>query len=334
MTGIERLVDIVSDGPYSGGMIHISVQKLREICEQIEREVADISGYKSAVVAFVEEKGGLEVIKEWLRETMPRAAHDRINRRKNRRIRELENELEDMRGRLMPEGIKWPMFEDDKLVGFGDEYVNAKGNVSTLRTIVIKDCRDQLGGGYYWKLGKGACAVVVKNGERIKHPPVLAADGEPLEAGQTVWRIDTGAEYWVKSGLTITADAVVIIRKTDCDCESEIVKASQLTHQCPVLDAGGVPIKKGDTVWLVDQSDSDWKFTVANVLAPNERSDGKWSVKVKTDWGVFTYRKPSQLTHTKPEPDSWSSVWADVSNGNETPEGMMRRCRALAERGE
>lgn len=39
MTGIERLRDIVDDGPYSGGMIHISVQKLREICEQIEREV-------------------------------------------------------------------------------------------------------------------------------------------------------------------------------------------------------------------------------------------------------------------------------------------------------
>ena len=38
MTGIERLRDIVDDGPYSGGMIHISVQKLREICEQIERE--------------------------------------------------------------------------------------------------------------------------------------------------------------------------------------------------------------------------------------------------------------------------------------------------------
>lgn len=107
MTGIERLVDIVNDGPYSGGMIHISVQKLREICEQIEREVADISGYESDVLAFVEEKGGLEVIKERLRETMPRAAHDRINRRKNRRIRELENELEDMRGRLIPEGCEW-----------------------------------------------------------------------------------------------------------------------------------------------------------------------------------------------------------------------------------
>ena len=63
--------------------------------------------------------------------------------------------------------------------------------------------------------------------------PVLAADGRPLRDGETVWRVDTGVEYWVKSGQTITADAVVIIRKTDCDCESEIVKASQLTHTKP-----------------------------------------------------------------------------------------------------
>ena len=36
MTGIERLRDIAYDGPYSGGMVHISVQRLREICEQDE----------------------------------------------------------------------------------------------------------------------------------------------------------------------------------------------------------------------------------------------------------------------------------------------------------
>lgn len=42
-----------------------------------------------------------------------------------------------------------------------------------------------------------------------------------------------------------------------------------------------------------------------------------------------------QLTHTKPEPpDSWDSVWMDVSNGCETPQGMERRCKILAERGE
>lgn len=145
MTGIERLRDIAEDR-YSGGMVHISVHKLREICDQIEAEagVETVKSEAMEALAFVEEEGGLA---------------------------ELER-------RLMPEGIEWPRHESGELVEFGDEYVNAKGNVSTLRTIVIKDCRDRLGGGYYWKLGKGACAVMVKNGERVKRPAVLAADVE------------------------------------------------------------------------------------------------------------------------------------------------------------
>ena len=62
MTGIERLRDIAYDGPYSGGMIHISVQKLREICEQIESEVDDISGGDSDVLAWVEEHGKSDAV--------------------------------------------------------------------------------------------------------------------------------------------------------------------------------------------------------------------------------------------------------------------------------
>lgn len=64
MTGIERLRDIVDDGPYSGGMIHISVHKLREICEQIEGEVDDISERESDVLGWVEKNGGLGAVKE------------------------------------------------------------------------------------------------------------------------------------------------------------------------------------------------------------------------------------------------------------------------------
>lgn len=96
--------------------------------------------------------------------------------------------------RLMPEGMEWLRYEDGELVEFGCEFANAKGNASTLRTVVIKDCRDALGGAVFWKLGKGECAVTLKNGERVRRPQVLAADGEPLEVGQTVWDADAESD--------------------------------------------------------------------------------------------------------------------------------------------
>lgn len=58
MTGIERLRDIAEDR-YSGGMVHISVQKLREMCEQIESETVE-------ALAFVREHGGLDEVKKRL----------------------------------------------------------------------------------------------------------------------------------------------------------------------------------------------------------------------------------------------------------------------------
>ncbi len=308
MTGIERLADIVNDGPYSGGMIHISVQKLREICEQIEREVADISGHESDVLAFVEEKGGLD---------------------------ELER-------RLMPEGMEWPRFEDGELVGFGDEYVNANGNVSTLRTIMINDCRDRLGGGYYWKLGKGACAVVVKNGERIKRPPVLAADGKPLLDGDEVWKVkDGGGPYHVQE---VRDGVSVCVGETHRE-----FRPDQLTHQRPVLDADGVPIKKGDTVWHKATGE---KYRVFRF------SDEENRVWGETNLGSF-FLDCSMLTHTKPEPpdnaeriaddimrmvDEWcsyptlreASEKAASSVGEATMglalRSLSKRCRAIAER--
>ena len=114
MTGIERLADIANDGPYSGGMIHISVQKLREICEQIEREVDDISGRGSDILAWVEEHGGLDAVKK----------------------------------RLMPEG--------------GDDYCCHPSDLT-------------------------------------HRAPVLAADGNPLREGETVWKVDGTGPYEVSS---------------------------------------------------------------------------------------------------------------------------------------
>ena len=125
MTGIERLVDIVNDGPYSGGMIHISAQKLREICEQIEREVDDISGYENDVLTFVEEKGGLDELKKQFE------ASDRSYNRKTFYDRlalgwiEEHGGLDAVKERLMPDGMEWllevwPKLSNGEYCKFGD----------------------------------------------------------------------------------------------------------------------------------------------------------------------------------------------------------------------
>lgn len=404
MTGIERLVDIVNDGPYSGGMIHISVQKLREICEQIEAEagVETIRSDAMRTWEWVREHGGLDHVRGQWGYLKGRANHaDHVDRqlekrqrqidechealrRRNQRIAILASEinrahsenrmeflrragnytafadevckrlapqlryvegctkdvmdaaLEALDRRLMPEGIEWPRFEDGELVGFGDEYVNAKGNVSTLRTIVIKDCRDRLGGGYYWKLGKGNCAMMVKNGERIKRPPVLAADGKPLESGQTVWGVNNGMEFTVSRLPKPGEYQAVKVRYRNGSSTS--FDPDQLTHQRPVLDADGVPIKKGDEVYLTDEA---WVLSeVPSVkgeplVVTNFKYNRECPVcaidqfDIENGITVPMRLKPGWVTHTKPEPDSWDSVWMDVSNGGETPQGMRRRCQAL-----
>ena len=144
--------------------------------------------------------------------------------------------------RLMPEGYEWPRYEDGKPVKPGSwlqdndgEAFEAVSFVFTCAWWGIRGYRPDRYGTIGTKYRRQLDGMAY--GAPVKRPAVLAADGEPLEGGQTVWHIETGADYWVKSGQTITADAVVIIRKTDCDCESEIVKASQLTHTKPEIDS-------------------------------------------------------------------------------------------------
>lgn len=294
MEGIDRLHEIAEDVGRTVWLRDLGAA-LSETADAIEGGTSDPSGYESDVLAWVEENGGLDAVRE----------------------------------RLMPGGMSWPRYAGGSPVEIGDDVVGPDyGERIHVDEVVFH------ANGFTLR-SKGGDGKWYESDDRFQRPAkVLDADGMEVHKGDEVW--STTGEFDGKrtvSSVHIDPDEPPyamfeeLQKPYSCLC-------CHLTHQRPVFDADGVPIKKGDTVWLVYQSDSDWKFTVANVLAPNEHSDGKWSVKIKSDWGVFTYREPSQLTHTKPEPDSWSSVWADVSNGNETPEGMMRRCRALAERGE
>ena len=82
--------------------------------------------------------------------------------------------------------------------------------------------------------------------------PVIAADGKPLEVGQAVWDWN-GDGYVVDRIYSGTTEPdfpghTVACRRSD-DIVTHMFKPSQLTHQRPVLDADGVQIKGGDTIY-------------------------------------------------------------------------------------
>lgn len=188
---------------------------------------------------------------------------------------------------------------------------------------------------------------------------ILAADGKPLREGETVWDVESGIEYEVV-GIHTDEDTPVRVMRTDGSHLAKAAKPSTLTHQRPVLDADGVPIKKGDTVWRIEDGR---EFEVTGV-------DAWFSIRVRDESmeiGVWT--TPCGFTHTKPEPpDSWERIESDCSkfcieycdehglldHGCNAAEGdastrhctdcgdsceermardLVRRCKALAERG-
>ena len=202
-----------------------------------------------------------------------------------------------------------------------------------------------------------------KNGHLNAYPemlthraPVLAADDKPLEAGQTVWSIEDGGPYKVDAPLSVDCYGVRLLNGRTPFRRSP----DTITHERPVLDADGVPIKVGDTVYFTDGREQECNTVV---YAEYDYKDEPYvQLGRLNDVGYPTYTNcscidPSQLTHTKPEPpDSWERLEEDAEkdpcgyfgfDGEETcgkcPASgknceqtmaldIVRRARALAER--
>lgn len=151
--------------------------------------------------------------------------------------------------------------------------------------------------------------LVVSVGGRVRHDivthctPVLAADGKPLREGETVWFTTSGGKLRVDK-IEHRPDGFWALELFADGSKRNSAPASVLTHQRPVLDADGVPIKVGDTVYDKDTGD---RFEVGGfsydcVVCTDIDA-------CESDIEIF----PSQLTHTKPEPpDSWERIEADL----------------------
>ena len=289
MTGLERLrkvadelkVDAECDelhrihgdeGDHCNGRSCGECQReaLRIIANQIEREQragdTTMSAYDllpdedREAIAWVRERGGLaEVVEyyEYGRRIEP------WNEQKAD-LYELMNEcggVEELKKRLMPEGLEWPRFEDGEPVRFGDVVSDGDetGRVyyvtfDTVNPVIIgftDETPDQDPGTWL--------EVSVNYGERVKRPVVLAADGEPLEVGQTVYVNATGKTHHVTE-----VDAVFKrFRSMEQVDGSQTGSAAtvkgfdrMLGEPCAVIDFAGIEQRVSGTLLTHEQPDS------------------------------------------------------------------------------
>ena len=201
----------------------------------------------------------------------------------------VEAELDALKARALPEGMAWPRYEGGKPVAIGDYYMTKSGDADRLCQVFFGKCDFSL----YGEKSEDSW----KYGERIKRPVVLAADGEPLEVGQTVWDVESGIEYEVV-GIHTDEDAPVRVMRTDGSHLAKAAKLSTLTHQRPVLDADGNRIEPAMDVWWICEDDEHGIH--AEKLHVESIGEDGFVACSPYNGGTWVYLEPSELYVKEP----------------------------------
>ena len=225
------------------------------------------------------------------------------------RLEEMADAVGDAAKRIIPEGMEWPTV-DGKPVDFVTGYEPSLG---VLEAVSI--------------YSNGSCEVmshdgIVKNVKdiHIARPKVLDADGVEIRVGETVWDTETGCGRTVRA---INDNGTVEFDGH----ENRGWFGKFFTHRAPVLAADGRPLREGETVYVVGGDGPAYVFD-----GMSDNVDGLAVLHCHDKPYVGTVFRVDQLTHEPP--DTWERLYLDMDNGRMTMEEFVRRCRALAERGE
>ena len=186
-------------------------------------------------VAWVCEHGGLSHVKDVLHDL--RAVVERLGIEWSES--ELHGLMDALDRRLMPEGYEWPLFEDGASVRCGDEFLDGLGHPHRCTSIELVRGDGEYGACdsfLHWNDDEPDEVLMVSTweGNRVRRPAVLAADGEPLEAGQTVYNVEDGTEYEVcKMGLP----RVTVEYWCEGIAAHSSIIPSLLTHTKPAIDS-------------------------------------------------------------------------------------------------
>ena len=243
------------------------------------------------------------------------ALHDKnaVLKRRGEAIARVTAENADLRKQVPSERERqilamWPRFEDGDPVMPGDKvHYASTHNVETeieVESITVMDglfvlCDDECRSNQY------------EQGQRVKRPvqSVLDADGVETKSGDTVYLLKDGDKCRVTGFETIDGE---VFARLHCDDRPEIegARGSAITHRRRVLDADGVEIRAGDTVWFRSLSTGD-RMRKATVTGFGEYSlDGPLAT-LKDEAGGTWHIDPKKITHARP--DSWERLEEDAA---------------------
>lgn len=97
--------------------------------------------------------------------------------------------LEELRRRLTPEGCEWPRYEDGEPVQIGDYFQDDEGNWGRAYYVTFDSANPVIVG---VNTDAGDYEFHVSDGERVRRPARLAADGVPISEGETVFMRGNG----------------------------------------------------------------------------------------------------------------------------------------------
>lgn len=236
---------------------------------------------------------------------------DARNENKSRSVCAAMAEAADTGKRVLSEKERrildmWPRYEDGEPVWFGDGAAVNVGNIA-IEAIEFTD------GCAYVK--DGACGdynTLVQVFKHVKRPApeVLDADGVPIKVGDTVYELETGEEYKVERVFSGAPDPDFPDHAIRCNKVADhimhVFKPDQLTHRHIVLDADGVEIKVGDTVWHEDGSE-------LHVIGFGDAQNGETMLAVEYAAGPTKWSEVRCLSVTHACPDSWERLEEDAS---------------------
>lgn len=256
----------------------------------------------------------------------------------------LADELGAVEKRLMPEGMEWlldvwPKWSNGEYCKFGDWWKAGKygerepQQLSRLAFFTPEQLREwgQDEGenfGYEWNFMRPSDTTYRPDKVEPPAPNVLDADGVEIRVGDVLYSIELGD--------SVTVGNIEPGNPWFAETDGALQHCDKFTHQRPVLDADGVPIREGDTLWRVT---GEGPFTATEYKKP-------W-MRAKSEDGHEVGYWPDDLTHE--QPDTWERLEADAELSpadyiskygrktklyeyEEVPRDLVRRCRALVEK--
>lgn len=214
----------------------------------------------------------------------------------------------------------WPRFEDGEPVMIGDGVDGLGGEI--IEVYIAENAAA------IWN--NFASHMHLEPGERVKRPApeVLDADGVLIKADDTVWHEDGSELHVIGFGDVQDGETMLVVKYAAGPTKWGEVRCLSVTHTRPapkVLDADGVEIHVGDTVWHCIGIDGE--------LVVEEIDDESGWVRTRSANGACLSAYHTHLTHTRP--DSWERLEEDAEFNDETGIvggnlDIVRRAKALA----